>query len=156
MMEMRFPPLAVALRIRRETMGKKKIKERDLPEECFIELINRPADETTLLRQVATGLYAAVDRELTFLRRTREVSEQDEVISFFVRPNQIGRIGKDAEFELFARTGNKADGGLAIRSVGKERFVGISGINFLHPIVEDISRASLFKFESRFGSFIIK
>ena len=87
MMEMGLPPFAIASRIRREAMGKKKIKERDLPDECFIELINRPADGTILLRQVATGLYAAVDRELAWPRKVREVSEVDEVISFFVRPN---------------------------------------------------------------------
>ena len=69
MMEMGLPPFAIASRIRREAMGKKKIKERDLPDECFIELINRPADGTTLLRQVATGLYAAVDRELAWPRK---------------------------------------------------------------------------------------
>ena len=150
MQQMGLPPSLIASRIRREAMGKEKIRERHLPDECFVEVINRGGDGIVLLRQVETGRYAAVDRELTFIRRAREVSEQDQMLSFYVTLNQIGLVGRDAEFELFAPTGNKADG-LAIRSVGKERFVAVSGLNFLHPIVKDISQATLFKFELRFG-----
>ena len=146
-----LPPDAKATRIRRESMENGKIRERHLPDEAFIELINCPAFGTILLRHVETGRYAAVDRELAFLRRAREVSGQDQMLSFYVTLNQIGLVGRDAEFELFAPTGNKA-ARLAIRSVGKERFVGVSGINFLHPIFEDISQATLFKFEPRFVS----
>ena len=148
-----LPPDAKATRIRRESVENEKIKEHHLPAEAFFELINSSADGTILLLE--TGRYAAVDRELTWLRNAREVSEEDEVISFFVRSNQFGRIGKDAEFELIAPTGNKADG-VAIRSVGKDRYVVVSGVNFLHPFCKRISCAERFFFEPRYGSIISK
>ena len=116
------------------------------------------------MRQTETGRYAAVDRECSLFREAtvREVSEEDHEISFYVKHHQNGRIGKDAEFELFAPTGNKADfllqlrknNALAIRSVGKDRYLTISAIT-LRPLCEDISQAELFKFEPRFECLII-
>lgn len=60
--------------------------------------------------------------------------------------------GDGFKFELFAPTGNVADG-VAIRSIETGFDVKIDNVNYLHPICEEISYAARFKFERRFGCF---
>lgn len=146
-------PPAIATRILRKMNN--GIRERDLPAECFVEVINRhfPPNGTILLRQNVTGRYAVVDRELKWRGGQQKVLEEDQMISFV----SLDQIEKDAEFKLIAPNGNKADG-VAIRSKGKNRYLSVSDMNdedrYLRPNC-DISRAHRFVFESRYGFIII-
>ena len=137
---------AIAKNIDR-TMRTERVRERDLPQECFVEVIHRK-NGIILLRQYGTNRYA------TFNEGKRK--EDDPKISFFAFIN-IDAPGKVAEFKLIAPTGNEADG-VAILSMNNECYVEIresSEINYLYPICkfEKISANGLFKFEQRFGHF---
>ena len=121
----------------------KKIRERDLPPECFVRVINLN-NGTILLCQTATGHYATVQDE-----------DPPKIAFLGLSPDNIG---EDPKFQLIAPNGNEADG-VAILAVANNRYVGvdmeISGSNYLYPICMfgKISANGLFKFELRFGYF---
>ena len=145
-------PHALVKRINRDTRTK-KIRERDLPPECFVEVIHRDNYGTILLRQSATTRYATVYQEQT----SSSIDGNAPKISFIKFPDDPTRGPIVAsEFKLVAPTGNEADG-VAILSMSTECYVKINATtDFLYPVCDDISQLPLqdrFVFEKRFGSF---
>ena len=136
---------------------KQKVTGGEVPAEAFIQVINHR--KNILLYQVETGRYAAVDFNLKSDKAVRPTSGTDQmspVISFFVAADELDRVGKEAEFELIAPTGKKTDG-VAIRSVGQNRYVQIAGTGsrFLELQGQKLSKIDLFAFERLFVLLLI-
>ena len=148
---------AFARSICRDTRTK-KIRERDLPPECFVQVINRD-NGTILLRQTATGRYATVNTQQTYsFMAGQEGDDPAPKISFMFFSDSTRPPKDNAEFQLIAPTG-KVSNGVAIRSMRNNRYVEVDldlcGPNYLYPICdfEHISANGLFRFERRFGYF---
>ena len=127
--------------------GGERIKERDLPEECFVRLINNN-NGTISLRQSATNRYAAFD-----YCQTWGIENLHEAKISFV----FGSTGNGREFQLIAPSG--VANGVAIRSMHNNHYVtvdmGLGRPHYLYPNCEfqNISANGLFRFELRFGYF---
>ena len=148
-------PHAIVKSINRD-MRIKKIREEDLPPECFVEVIHRDnVNGTILLRQSATTRYATVYQEPALLSNAKREAPK---ISFIKFPDLTRGPVVASEFKLVAPTGDEADG-VAILSMKNGCYVEIresSEINYLYPVCDDISQLPLqdrFAFEKRFGSF---